>query len=195
MSVRLALARGAQACLVLLVVGLSAAACSRTSPVTTIVIGSHLPLSGADADSGLTMARGYRRAVDTINAGGGLRIGRPARAVHVRLDLRDDGGDPAAVDRLVETLAAAGCHALLGSASDVRTAMEAAVADRLGVPLVVNGTDAPGLPGPRQEWVFSIEAAGDLEARAYATARALFDAIEAARTIDPVALRNALANR
>lgn len=73
--------------------------------------------------------------------------------------------------------------------------MEAAVADRLGVPLVVNRTDAPGLPGPRQEWVFSVEAAGDLEARAYATARALFDAIEAARTIDPVALRNALANR
>jgi len=75
------------------------------------------------------------------------------------------------------------------SASDVRTAMEAAVADRLGVPLVVNRTDAPGLPGPRQEWVFSVEAAGDLEARAYATARALFEAIEAARTIDPVALR------
>jgi branched-chain amino acid transport system substrate-binding protein len=190
-----ATARRAQAGLALLAVGLSVAACSRAHPAATVVIGAHLPLTGPDAEAGVAMARGYRRAVEVVNAAGGLRIGRPARAVRVRLDLRDDGGDPAMVDALVEALAGAGCHALLGTASDVRTAMEAAVADRLGVPLVVNGTDAPGLPGSRQEWVFSVEVTGDLEARAYATARALLDGIETARTIDPVALRNALVNR
>jgi ABC-type branched-subunit amino acid transport system substrate-binding protein len=191
----MAMLRRTPAACALFTLGLGLAACSRGSVVSTVVIGTHLPLTGQDQDVGAAIARGYQRAVDARNRAGGVRIGRPARQVPVRLDIRDDGADPAAVDGLVESLVREGSHALLGTASDVRTAMDAAVANRVGVPLVVSRSDAPGLPGPRQEWVFSVEADGDREARAHATARTLLEAIEAARSVDPVALRNALVNR
>jgi ABC-type branched-subunit amino acid transport system substrate-binding protein len=174
---------------------LAAAGCARTDVTPVVIIGAHLPLSGPDATVGGAMARGYRRAVEAVNSEGGLRLGRPARRVLVKLDLRDDGGDPAAVDGLVGALVEAGCHALLGTASDVRTAMQASVADRLGVPLLVSAFDAPGLPGSRQHWVFSVDVAGNEEERAYLTARSLLEAIDTARAVDPVALRNALARR
>lgn len=167
-------------------------ACRRPSAPSTILIGATLPLSGADASLGQAFGRGYQRAVDEANAAGGLRFGDRATGVRVMLELRDDKGDPAIVESLAAELYSRGCLALVATASDVRSAMQAALADRLGRPYVVNRTDAPGLPGSHQQWVFSVAAAGEVDERAYQTAVALLAAIGRAGSDDRTSIRNAL---
>ena len=177
-----------------LVIGWSAG-CGRPATPSSILIGATLPLSGAESDLGRAFERGYKRAVDEANARGGLRIGERGSGVRVALELRDDKGDPSVVERLAEELYARGCLALVATASDVRSAMQAALADRLGRPYVVNRTDAPGLPGSHQQWVFSVAAAGEVDERAYQTAVALLAAIGEAGSSDVISIRNALRAR
>jgi len=170
----------------------SGAGCGRPATPSSVLIGATLPLSGVESDVGRAFERGYQRAVDETNAGGGLQVGDRGSGVRVRFELRDDKGDPAAVERLAEELYSRGCLALVATASDVRSAMQAALAERLGRPYVVNRTDAPGLPGSHQQWVFSVMTEGEVEERAYQTARALLSAIGRAGASDAISIRNAL---
>lgn len=170
-----------------------AAACTGSASPAVIIVGVTLPLSGPDAGDGDAMRRGYARAIDEINAAGGVLVSHVGRRIPVRLEVHDDGGEARRVEEGVRELVEGGSLALLGTAGPVRTAVEADRAERLGCTLVVNAIDAPGLPGARTEWTVSVPASGDTEARAYGTARVLVDALGRATVIDLLGVRAALA--
>jgi hypothetical protein len=157
-----------------------------------VTIGTSLPLSGVDATTGQAMQRGYASAVESANRAGGVLVTGISRRVRVRLHVRDDGGEASRVEQAAEELASAGCLALLGTAGAVRTAVQAAVAERLARPLVVNDVDAAGLPGAHARWTLSVAVSGDAEDRARQTATVVLDAIAAAAAMEPAALRVAL---
>jgi len=168
---------------------LVALACAGPRLAGPLVLGATLPLTGADAQVGAAMRRGYERAVDEINRAGGVAIDA-TRRLPVRFELRDDGGEAARAERLASELLSGDCQALLGTASALRVTVQAAVAEQLRKPLLAAAAD--GVPGSRAEWTFAVSATGDIEARAYETARAALRAFETARGGDPVALRYAL---
>ena len=167
--------------------------CAKPAPLPrSITVGASLPLSGTDAAIGAAVRRGYARAFAEANAAGGVAVRGGTARVRVGLEVRDDTGDPAEVEAKLRDLVRAGCQVLLATASDVRAATQAALADQLALPYVVNLEDAPGLPGARQKWVFAVQALGDREARAYQTARALLRALERAERFDGAGIRRAL---
>lgn len=166
-----------------------AVACSGQRVPAALVLGATVPLSGTDAPIGAAMRRGYERAVDEVNRAGGVAIGS-SRKLRVRFDLRDDGSEAARAERLATELLSGDCHALLGTASAIRVAVQAAVAEDFRKPLLVAAAD--GVPGARSRWTFAIAAAGGPEERAYETARAALHAFEVAEGGDPNALRYAL---
>jgi branched-chain amino acid transport system substrate-binding protein len=140
-----------------------AAACSSTSgtgPASTaglqgpsgrpVTVGVSLPLTGDLAAGGLASQRGYQLWADDVNAHGGL-LGRP-----VRLIIRDDRSDGAAVTRDYETLIGAG-HADLTLApfSAPLTADAAKVTARHHYVLVAGSACAPGGGQPGSPLLFS----------------------------------------
>jgi ABC-type branched-subunit amino acid transport system substrate-binding protein len=171
------------------------AACRSPIPPDVVTIGATLPLTGSESVAAAAVRRGYERAIAEVTAAGGVRLGSPDARVAVRLELRDDGAEAAVAERLAGALYREGVHAMLGTYGDVRSAVQAAIAERLGRPYLVCEPDAPGLPGSRQHWTLSVRAAGDAEARAYRTAQMLIQAIEAAGTTDAERLRTAIATR
>ena len=186
-------ARSRRVAIVTAVLAALAVSCAAPPPVpSSIAIGASLPLSGADAAVGAAIRRGYARAFAEANAAGGVPVRQGTARVRVGLEVRDDAGDPAMVEDKLRDLVRAGCQVLLATASDVRSAAQAALADQLARPYVVNAEDAPGLPGTRQKWVFMVRATGDREARAYQTARALLHALERAERFDGAGIRRAL---
>lgn len=180
-----------RAAAVLLVWTAWAAACAPPAPPPReIVVGVSLPLSGADAASGAAMRDGYARAVDEVNAAGGLQLAATGTRVPVRVLVRDDRAETPLVEEHAAALVKGGAHVLLATYTDVRAGAQAVVADGLGCPLVANPTDAAGLPGKRMSWVFSVPAEGaDLRARAHATARIALATVARASVIDPPHLR------
>lgn len=154
-------------------------------------MGATLPLSGSESATGEAMRRGYARAVDEVNRVGGLAFGQRIH-VPVRLDVRDDRGETARAEQLASTLLGAGAHVLLATPVAIRAVSQAAVAEQVGRPLVVNAQDGSGLPGPRAQWTVVVPAAGDVEARAYAMAREVLRAAERVESADPGVLRQAL---
>lgn len=170
-----------------------AAACaSRTAPVTDVVIGATVPLTGSDAPVGEATRRGYERALAETRAAGGIRLGPADRSIAVRLDLRDDASQTPLAEQLVGALFDAGAHVVIATPNAVRAAAQADVAERVERVLVVNTVDAPGLPGSRMRWVIGVTVEGDVEARAYTTLRAALAGIAAARTVDGAAIRLAM---
>jgi ABC-type branched-subunit amino acid transport system substrate-binding protein len=172
-----------------------AAGCRAADQVGVVTIGATLPLSGSESAAAEAVRRGYERAVAEANQAGGVRLGPRDVRVPVRLELRDDRAEAVLARRLAEGLYRDGVHAMLGTYGDVRSAVQAAVAERLGRPYVVCDTDAPGLPGSHHRWVLGVPAAGGAEARAYQTARLLIQSLEAAGTTDAERLRIAIATR
>jgi hypothetical protein len=170
---------------------LVAAACTPAPSVREFVVGATLPLSGRESATGEAMRRGYARAVEEFNRAGGLVFGPQAR-VPVRLDVRDDRGEAARAELLASELLSGPAHVLLATPVAIRAVPQAAVAEQVGKPLVVNPPDGDGLPGPRAWWTVAVPAAGDVEARAYAMAREVLLAAARVRTTDPGTLRQAL---
>jgi ABC-type branched-subunit amino acid transport system substrate-binding protein len=179
---------------VAIAVGLSGVvACgSREVPVSEVVIGVTVPLTGSDALVGESARRGYERALAEARAGGGIRLANLGRTVAVRLDLRDDVSETPQAEQLVGALFDAGAHVVIATPNAVRAAAQADVAERIARVLVVNTVDAPGLPGSRMRWVIGVAADGDVEARAFATLQDTLAGIAAASTLDPAGIRLAL---
>ena len=178
-----------------LVVALSA--CSPPLPVIDrVVLGASLPLSGSDTAAGIALRRGYGKAVDEANAAGGISLARLSRRVPVALTVLNDRGETPVAERHVATLIALGVHVLLATHGDVRATAQALVAERAGCAYVTNPVDAPGLPGSRMRWVVSVPAsAGDVETRAYESARGALSMIERAGSPERHALRTLLATQ
>jgi ABC-type branched-subunit amino acid transport system substrate-binding protein len=177
----------------LVLVGLAAVpGCALPALPDVVVIGASLPLSGPDAEVGQRLERAYRRAVDEVNAMGGVALGAGDRRVPMRLDVVDDGGEPALAERRTDELVGAGAVAFLATSGAVHIAAQAAIAERLQRPYVLSPSDAPGLPGRYARWVVGLDVQGDEEARAYAIARRLLEAIQRAGVTDARAIRQAL---
>ena len=160
------------------------------APVTRVLVGASLPLSGADADAGTAVRAGYQHAVDEVNAGGGLLLASTGARVPVTLVVLDDQAETPHAEEHAAALIKDGAHLLLATYTAVRASAQAMVADREGCPYVTNPTDAPGLPGKRMAWVFSVPASGeDLRSRAHATAILALETIGRAEALDPAHLR------
>lgn len=186
-----------------------AAACGGRPMPAEIVIGLAVPLSGSDAAAGAAFLRGCERAVGERNTTGGLRLGRTAPRVPVRLDARDDRSETPAAEAVIEDLSRAGAVVLLATPNGVRAIAQVIVAERLGRPLVVHPEISPGVPTRNTRWTVALPAAsagpsspalgpaspGSMEVRGYATMAATLDAIERAGALDPVTLHGALRSR
>lgn len=175
------------------VLALASAACGTVPATSTgaVVIGATLPLTGRDAAQAAAMERGYARAVADANARGGITVGPATRPV--RLDLRDDTSDSAALETLARSIIDAGAHVLIATPRAVRAAAEADVTERAGVILIGNAIDHPGLPGRRMQWMHVVATTtSDAEARAYEVATTTLRAIERAGTLEPRAILTAL---
>ncbi len=136
------------------------------------------------------MRDGYRRAVDEANAQGGLMLAAAGGRVPVRLVVHDDRAETPRVEEQTTALVTQGAHVLLGTYTSVRATAQAAVAERVACPCIVNSVDAPGLPGPRMSWVFSVIVSGsDLESRAYETAASALATVSRAAALDAAHLR------
>jgi ABC-type branched-subunit amino acid transport system substrate-binding protein len=188
--------RRSRNCLVGLLVILASAACSGPAlpaAPNVILVGVSLPLTGTDAVHGVAMQEGYARAVEEVNAAGGLELAG-GRRVPVKLLVRDDRSQTPIVEEHAGQFARDGVHLLLATYSDVRAAAQAVAADGLGCPYVANSTDAAGLPGKRMTWVFSVPVEGaDLRTRAHHTAQRALSIVGRAGGVDPSHLRIAFA--
>lgn len=168
-------------------------ACGTPQPRVTdaVRVGATLPLTGADRGTALAMKGGYERAVTEANAAGGVRVG--GVTLPVRLDLRDDTADAAALETQVEALIEAGAHLVLATPQDVRAVVEANITERAGVLLIGNPVDHPGLPGKRMEWMVSVDAsAADPGARAQSMAAVAIAGVSRAASLEAGAIRTAL---
>lgn len=173
-----------------------ATACG-TTPVKVadaVIIGATLPLTGADAAQAAAMKRGYERAVANANAAGGIRIGQAS--LGVRLDLRDDTSDTAALETLAQALVDAGAHVILATPRAVRAVAEADVTERAGAILIGNAIDHPGLPGTRMAWMHVLPTTTtNAETRAFDVASTALRAIARAGSLDQWLIREALGEK
>lgn len=69
-----------------------------------IRIGTHLPLSGGNAASGIEQKWTYEAAVEDINAAGGIYVAKYGKKLPVRLIVLDDESDPGRASASVERL-------------------------------------------------------------------------------------------
>ena len=124
-----------------------------SDPVTTddpgpIVLAATYSETGRFAHLGTEMARGYRLAVEMLNAKGGVA------EREVRLLLRDDASDAATAARIYrEFVASDSVDLFLGPYSSPLTEAAIEVAEGAGMPLVAPMAAAPGLwAGEGREW-------------------------------------------
>jgi branched-chain amino acid transport system substrate-binding protein len=71
---------------------------------TEILIGTHLPISGAESAVGTEQRWAYERAVEDINKAGGIYVKQYGRKLPVRLVMMDDESDPRKSAEVVEQL-------------------------------------------------------------------------------------------
>jgi branched-chain amino acid transport system substrate-binding protein len=141
-------------------VGVATAGCGDTasnsasgsSDSGTVKIGASIPLSGALAGFGSFQKWGYQKAVDTINAQGGVTV--DGKKKKVELKLLDDKTDPnvtsANVTRLITQEKV---DALLGSCTPALANAGALIADRSRVPMVT-GCDPLGAFTSVKKWSY-----------------------------------------
>jgi branched-chain amino acid transport system substrate-binding protein len=116
----------------------------------TIKIGASIPLSGALAGFGSFQKWGYQKAVDAVNAQGGVTV--DGKKKKVELTFLDDKTDPnvtsANVTRLITQTKV---DALLGSCTPALVNAGALIADRSQVPMVT-GCDPLGAFTSVKKW-------------------------------------------
>ncbi len=118
----------------LLVMG--AAAGAAWAPVArageTAKLGAVVPLTGRYGALAGQVRAGYEIAVETINRAGGVSVG--GRKLPIELTVLDDESDPTKVVARMETLAAQGVAAYLGTAGSDMHAAAAAIAEKNKIP-------------------------------------------------------------
>jgi len=147
------LARAAVTAALVVPLVVSAAACgdavtaaSQTPP--PVRIGAIYNLSGGQAPLDEPSLEGARRAVDRINAHGGL-LGR-----RVELLERDGQTTEADVQAAAASLVASGCSAIIGLSDTDQVLAAAPIAARAGVPFVTSGATSPRLAKEVPNWLF-----------------------------------------
>ncbi len=97
-----------------------------------IKVGAVVPLTGRYAPLGGQVRAGYEIAVEHINAAGGVTVG--GRKMPLEMVLLDDESDPTKTVQRLETHAAQGVVAYLGSAGSDLHAAAASIAEKNKVP-------------------------------------------------------------
>jgi branched-chain amino acid transport system substrate-binding protein len=118
-----------------------------------IVIGSTLPLTGAESKTGGRYKQGYELAVELENADGGIDIG--GKKVPVRLNLLDDTTDQAKAVNLAQRLITQDkVNFLLGTYSTALVEAQSTVAEQNKMPYVTGGGAATSIYTKGYKWIF-----------------------------------------
>lgn len=120
-------------CLMTLV--LAVAGCQAQEPAPEVInVGAVVPLTGAFAGGGAQVERGYRMAVEDVNADGGVYVEAFDATIPIELDLLDDESDPNNTVSHLESLNSDGVVAYLGGFGSSLHAAAAAIAEKNQVP-------------------------------------------------------------
>jgi branched-chain amino acid transport system substrate-binding protein len=118
-----------------------------------IVIGSTLPLTGAESKAGGRMKQGYELAVELENADGGVDVG--GKKVPVELKLLDDTTDQAKAVNLAQRLITQDkVNFFLGTYSTALVEAQSTVAEQTQTPYVNGGGAATSIYGKGYTWIF-----------------------------------------
>jgi branched-chain amino acid transport system substrate-binding protein len=118
-----------------------------------IVIGSTLPLTGAESKTGGRYKQGYQLAFDEVNAAGGVDVG--GKKVKVELKLLDDTSDQAKAVNLAQRLITSdNVNAFLGTYSTSLVEAQSTVAEQNKIPYVNGGGAATSIYGKGYKWIF-----------------------------------------
>ena len=118
-----------------------------------IVIGSTLPLTGAESKTGGRYKQGYELAVEEINAAGGVDVN--GKKVKVELKLLDDTSDQAKAVNLAQRLITSDkVNAFLGTYSTSLVEAQSTVAEQNKTPYVNGGGAATSIYAKGYKWVF-----------------------------------------
>jgi branched-chain amino acid transport system substrate-binding protein len=126
---------------------------SDTAVPDKIVIGSTLPLTGAESKTGGRYKQGYQLAVDEVNAAGGIDIN--GKKVKVELKLLDDTTDQAKAVNLAQRLITSDkVNAFLGTYSTPLVEAQSTVAEQNKIPYVNGGGAATSIYAKGYKWIF-----------------------------------------
>jgi branched-chain amino acid transport system substrate-binding protein len=118
-----------------------------------IVIGSTLPLTGAESKAGARYKQGYELAVDQENKDGGVTIG--GKKVPVELRLLDDTTDQAKAVNLAQRLITQDqVNFFLGTYSTALVEAQSTVAEQNKIPYVNGGGAATSIYNKGYKWIF-----------------------------------------
>lgn len=118
-----------------------------------IVIGSTLPLTGAESKAGGRMKQGYELAVELENKDGGVDVG--GKKVKVELKLLDDTSDQAKAVNLAQRLITQDkVNFFLGTYSTALVEAQSTVAEQSKIPYVNGGGAATSIYSKGYTWIF-----------------------------------------
>jgi branched-chain amino acid transport system substrate-binding protein len=130
------------------VVGVALGIAGRASAADTIKIGLTAEMTGPNAESGAYQVNGAKLALEEINKAGGV-LGK-------QLELRVEdtqSNNNGAVNALSRLGAEGGVTAIVGPVRSTQIQAMAPTLTRLGVPMLIGGTD-PGLTKSGNPWLF-----------------------------------------
>lgn len=131
-----------------------------TTTGAELVVGAPLPLTGNLAREGALSRRGYDLWLAWANAAGGIKVGGARHKV--RLVYADDQSNPELSGQLTEKLVKEdGARFLLASYGSTNTAADAAVGERLHVPVVVPNGAARAIFSHGYRYVFGVLSPAD----------------------------------
>lgn len=175
----------------IVVVGLTVAACGGAPSSDEVVLGATLPLTGKEARAGLMFKNGYTLAADEVNAAGGVRVGE--RRLPLRLELLDDKSDSTTAVQLAEHLVTVtGVHAVLSTYETKLVLAQSVVPERQQIPYVTGGGAASEIFRRDFRWVFGL--LSSVEAMAETFAEWLAAEQDAGRLPKPLAIALAWEN-
>lgn len=124
---------------------------------TEIVVGTALPLTGAEAVAGNAQKDAYEFAVKQVNAQGGLKIGD--RRLPVRLIIDDNKNEPDTSANLYEKLATEDkVDFFLGTFNTANVVVDSRVAFKYQIPYVTGGGAASEIFNRGFRYVFGVQA-------------------------------------
>lgn len=120
-----------------------------------ILLGTALPLTGAEARPGLYFKTAYELAVKEVNEQGGIYVKEYGRKLPVRLIIYDDKTDPTTSVSLYERLITEDkVHALLGGYSTTLVFAHTVVPEKYRIPYVNGGGASTSIYERGFKWIF-----------------------------------------
>jgi branched-chain amino acid transport system substrate-binding protein len=141
-------------CLVLIVPTFVGVRAQDAAP-ETIKVGAVVPLTGRYAGGGAQVERGYKLAIEAINAEGGVYVEEYDTQIPLELVLLDDESDPSKTVSHLEALNEEDVVAYLGGFGSDLHAAAAAIAEKNGVPYLGVAFALWGVHQEGYEYLFS----------------------------------------